>query len=86
MAAQDLAPAETKSYRCASKVALGISIVLFGVFTVEILMRKFGPRFGLPAFDVSAVIQVLLLFGAAVSFVVASLLRERIDGRSESVH
>lgn len=86
MADQDLTAAEIASYRRASRVALGISIVLFAVFTAEVLLRKFGTLIGIPFVDISAVIQVLLLFGAAVSFVVASLLRERIDGRSEVVH
>lgn len=86
MAVQDLAPAEIKSYRRASKVALGISALLFGIFTAEILLRKFGALIGIPFLNISAVIQVLLLFGAAISFVVASLLRERVDGRSEVVH
>lgn len=86
MATQDLAPAEIAMYRRASRIALGVSIVLFAVFTVEILLRKFGAMIGIPFVDISAVIQVLLLFGAAIAFVVASLLRERIDGRSESIH
>ncbi|MCB2099832.1 MAG: hypothetical protein KDE22_03105 [Rhodobacterales bacterium] len=63
--------------------ALILSAVLFGLYVINVLAGKASVLFGASTpFNINDVAEFLLLFGASMAFVVATLMRE--GGRTDA--
>jgi hypothetical protein len=78
--------AQTGGYRRWSRYAVAISATCFAVFVAELLIRRFGGTNALGSFDLPPVVEVALLFGTTIAFVIASLLREKVEGPAQIEH
>lgn len=69
-----------------SNIALLTCLTLFLLFVANLLAGRFGGGAGfLQRFQLSPVMEFLLLFAVAVSFVVAALLREAAEKKDDDV-
>lgn len=70
----------------ASNVALFTCLTLFLLFTANLVAGRFaGGSEVVQRFQLSPVMEFLLLFAVAVSFVVAALLREAVEKKDDDV-
>lgn len=70
----------------ASNIALFTCLTLFLLFVANLLAGRFGGGAGfVQRFQLSPVMEFLLLFAVAVSFVVAALLREAAEKKDDDV-